>query len=107
MMRDIVDHEIARITARKGDMIADVNHPQRMVYLRRFADMDGQQFLRQFHRAYRGLPPPATLKRVAERARYLRPRLAATYRPDRKSVTEGKSAAVRVGLGGRGRFKKK
>src|SRR3546814_13284796 len=46
-MRDIVDHEISRITARKGDMIADVNHPQRMVYLRRFADMEGQQFLRQ------------------------------------------------------------
>src|SRR3546814_11345380 len=28
MMRDIVDHEIARITARKGDIIADVNHQQ-------------------------------------------------------------------------------
>ncbi|API61055.1 hypothetical protein BSL82_09140 [Tardibacter chloracetimidivorans] len=94
MMRDIVDHEIARITARKGDMIADVNHPQRMVYLRRFADMEGQQFLRQFHRDYRGLAPPAILERVAERARYLRPRLAAAYRTVLPSITEPEFARL-------------
>src|SRR3546814_5380846 len=88
MMRDIVDHGIARITARKGDMIADVNHPQRMVYLRRFADMEGQQFLRQFHRDYLGLAPPAILKRAAEPASYLRPRLTAAYRTHLTSVTE-------------------
>src|SRR3546814_20029239 len=65
-----------------------------MVYLRRFADREGQQFLRQFHRDYRGLAPPAILKRVAERARYLRPRLAAAYRTILPSVTEPEFARL-------------
>src|SRR3546814_19604152 len=75
-------------------MMADVNPPRRRVFRRRFADREGQLFLRQFHRDYRGLAPPAILKRVAERARYLRPRLAAAYRTIPPSVTEPEFARL-------------
>src|SRR3546814_16296785 len=78
----------------RGEMIADVNPRRRMGYLRRFADREGQHSLRQFPRDYRGLAPPAILKRVAERARYLRPRLAAAYRTILPSVTEPEFARL-------------
>jgi len=80
MMRDIVDYHIGTINQTRGDIITDTSHPLRMVYLRRFADMEGQQYLRRFYGDYRGLPPHAILERIAARAKFLRPRLAAAYR---------------------------
>lgn len=41
----------------------------RDAYLARFADQEGAEFLRRFHREYRGLTPEQVLDRVLERAR--------------------------------------
>lgn len=79
IMRDIVDYEIARLPGAKG-IIDDPNHPLRRVYLTRFADKEGQQYLWRFYPQYKHLGREAILARIAERAKYLRPRLAASYR---------------------------
>jgi membrane peptidoglycan carboxypeptidase len=80
MMRDIVDYHVGTIRRSRGDVVGDVRHPLRPVYLRRFADVEGRQYLERFHNDYRGLPRHAILDRIAARARYMRPRLAAAYR---------------------------
>src|SRR5690606_22378229 len=41
----------------------------REAYLARFADQEGAEFLRRFHREYRGLAPEQVLERVLEKAR--------------------------------------
>ncbi len=53
VMRDIVQHYMYGdgSTAR---MLEDVNDPARQEYLARFADREGQTFLRQFYAKYRG-----------------------------------------------------
>lgn len=79
IMRDIVDYQIARIPGTQG-ILDDPSHPRRQDYLRRFADMEGRQYLAGFYGQYRGLEPASILQHVAERAKFLRPRLAAAYR---------------------------
>lgn len=79
MMRDIVDYHIARIPGAKG-MLDDPAHPAREAYLRRFIDMEGRQYLARFYPDYRPLGRDAILAHIAERAKFLRPRLAAAYR---------------------------
>lgn len=79
MMRDIVDYHIARIPGTKG-ILEDPSHPARQDYLRRFIDMEGRQFLARFLPDYQSLDRPGILKHIAERAKFLRPRLAAAYR---------------------------
>ncbi len=79
MMRDIVDYQIARIPGTKGIM-DDPNHPLRRVYLNRFADMEGRQYLWRFYPQYRNLDRAGILARIAERSKYLKPRLAASFR---------------------------
>lgn len=79
MMRDIVDYQIARIPGAKG-VLENPSHPARQVYLRRFIDMEGRQFLARYLPEYRELDRAGILKHVAERAKFLRPRLAAAYR---------------------------
>ncbi|WP_150295028.1 penicillin-binding transpeptidase domain-containing protein [Sphingobium estronivorans] len=79
MMRDIVDYHIARIPGTEG-ILENPDHPARREYLRRFIDMEGRQYLARFLPAYRDLGRAAILTHVAERAKYLRPRLAAAFR---------------------------
>lgn len=79
IMRDIVDYQIARIPGTKG-IVEDPSHPARQAYLRRFIDMEGRQYLARFLPEYRNLDQDGILKHVAERAKFLRPRLAAAYR---------------------------
>lgn len=79
IMRDIVDYQIARIPGTKG-ILEDPSHPARKAYLRRFIDMEGRQYLARFLPEYRNLDRAGILKHVAERAKFLRPRLAAAYR---------------------------
>lgn len=79
MMRDIVDYRVARIPGTKG-ILVNPAHPARKDYLRRFADMEGRQFLARFLPDYRKLDRQGILRHLAERARFLRPRLAAAYR---------------------------
>ncbi|WP_169802852.1 transglycosylase domain-containing protein [Sphingobium herbicidovorans] len=79
MMRDIVDYHLARIPGAAG-IFERADHPRRDYYLRRFIDMEGRQYLARFRPQYRELDPTAIMSHVAERAKYLRPRLAAAFR---------------------------
>lgn len=79
IMRDIVDYQIARIPGTKG-ILEDPSQPARQAYLHRFIDMEGRQYLARFLPEYRDLDQAGILKHVAERAKFLRPRLAAAYR---------------------------
>ena len=79
MMRDIVDYHIARIPNTAG-ILENQNHPARKTYLRRFIDMEGRQYTERFLPDYRNLDRSGILEHIAERAKFLPPRLAAAYR---------------------------
>src|SRR3546814_6831828 len=79
MMRDIVDHHIANIPGARG-LLENPSHPGRHKYLVRFADMEGRQYLARFHKQSRNLDQAALLEQIATRAKFLRPRLAASFR---------------------------
>lgn len=79
MMRDIVNYHVARLPGTQG-LLDNPRHPARAAYLRTFADIEGRQYLARFLPDYRTLDRQGILARVAERAKFLRPRLAAAYR---------------------------
>ena len=54
MMRDIVNYYAVTLPGNPTGMIDNPQDPRRMEYLSRFADMEGRQFMDQFHRKYRG-----------------------------------------------------
>ncbi len=55
IMRDVVYHYIYRGPNGIGRVLEDVRHPDRAAYLARFADHEGQVFMRHFYRKYQGL----------------------------------------------------
>jgi membrane peptidoglycan carboxypeptidase len=79
VMRDIVDYHIAHIPDTDG-LIANSDQPMRKIYLKQFADQEGRQYLGRFYKQYKTLDRPAILAQVADRAKYSRPRLAASFR---------------------------
>ncbi|HSJ69046.1 MAG TPA: penicillin-binding transpeptidase domain-containing protein [Anditalea sp.] len=54
MMRDIVNYYAVSLPGNPTGMLDDPQDPRRIEYLSRFADMEGRQFMDQFHRKYRG-----------------------------------------------------
>lgn len=79
MMRDIVDYQIARIPDTSA-ILENPDQPARQTYLRRFIDMEGRQYLARFLPQYRDLDQAAIMNHVADRAKFLRSRLAAAFR---------------------------
>lgn len=79
MMRDIVAFHIAEGEA-PGALLTDSEHPARQHYLERFADREGSDFLRRFHRDYRGRSPDEALNLLASRIRPQPERLAVVFR---------------------------
>jgi len=79
IMRDIEDYHIARIPGATG-IFDNPDHPARKTYLRQFIDMEGRQYLARFLPDYRNLDRAGILAHIAERAKFLPPRLAAAYR---------------------------
>jgi membrane peptidoglycan carboxypeptidase len=79
VMRDIVDYQIAHIPDTNG-LLDNSDQPMRKVYLKQFADQEGRQYLGRFYKQYKTLDRPAILAQVASRAKYSRPRLAASFR---------------------------
>ncbi|MFQ5757085.1 MAG: transglycosylase domain-containing protein [Acidiferrobacterales bacterium] len=54
LMRDIVQYYMVRLPAFQTGFIEDRNHWLRHVYLERFADREGSEFLARFYRKYTG-----------------------------------------------------
>ena len=78
MMRDIVYHymyspEVATSILEQHD------HPQRQEYLKRFADQEGQVFLRRFYRKYAGKGTDDIVTLLVKGTKQQPKRLAALY----------------------------
>ena len=54
LMRDIVRHTMYRVEGSTAQLLKDDDDPRRLTYLARFADREGQVFLRRFWHKYRG-----------------------------------------------------
>jgi len=55
LMRDVVQHVMARREGERAALLGDPANPQRHAYLARFADKEGREFLARFQRKYAGL----------------------------------------------------
>ena len=89
MMRDIVYHYLYRPGAIASQLEAS-DSPQRRAYLERFADHEGQVFLRRFYARYRGKSPQEALAILTRNAEEHPARLATIYRtvyPEHDLVT--------------------
>jgi membrane peptidoglycan carboxypeptidase len=61
LMRDVVRYYVFRAPGSTGAILRDRKDPRRETYLRRFADREGQLFVGQFWRKYRGKTPDQAL----------------------------------------------
>ncbi len=89
VMRDIVYHYLYRPGAIASQLEAS-DSPQRRAYLERFADHEGQVFLRRFYAKYRGKSPQEALELLTHNAEDYPARLATIYRtvyPEHELVT--------------------
>jgi membrane peptidoglycan carboxypeptidase len=64
LMRDIVYHYAVHLPGNPTDALDNPDDPQRRVYLSRFADMEGLQFLDQFYLKYSGIHGDSLLHEV-------------------------------------------
>jgi membrane peptidoglycan carboxypeptidase len=89
LMRDIVSHYLYRPGAVASQLEAP-DSPQRRAYLERFADREGQVFLRRFYAKYRGKSSQEALEILTQNAEARPARLATIYRtvyPNHNLVT--------------------
>lgn len=54
LMRDVVRHTMYEVTGSTAQLLAQAGDPRRTQYLARFADQEGQVFLRRFWHKYQG-----------------------------------------------------
>lgn len=87
IMRDIVRYEMAQGSASAHDLLADRHDADREVYLRRFADQEGQGFLNHFYDDYHGRTPEEALALLASRTRPVPRRLATVFRTVRPDAS--------------------
>ena len=78
MMRDIVYHYMYSPEAATA-ILEQRDHPQRQEYLKRFADREGQVFLRRFYRKYAGKSTDDIVNLAAKGTKQQPKRLAALY----------------------------
>lgn len=79
LMRDIVYHYLYRPGALAAQMEA-TDSPQRRAFLERFADHEGQVYLRRFYAKYRGKSPDEAFDLLTQHAEAHPERLATIYR---------------------------
>ncbi len=79
LIRDIVSYEIAQDGTQVSELLNDRDDPQRMAYLRRFADKEGRVYLSRFWHDYHGLTPDQALELLASRTRPDPRRLAVIF----------------------------
>jgi membrane peptidoglycan carboxypeptidase len=68
-MRDIVSYFMFRGPGATARILEDTTDPARMEYLARFADREGSEFIRQFHRKYRDVPSDSLLDALVRERR--------------------------------------
>ncbi|MGH7046759.1 MAG: transglycosylase domain-containing protein [Stellaceae bacterium] len=93
LMRDIVDHYIAADGPDVTRLLSDPDDPERMIYLWRFADREGREYLDRFWRDYHGRTPQQALDLLASRTRPVPRRLAVVFRTVRPDASKDALAA--------------
>ena len=79
-MRDVVRHTMYQVPGSTAQLLDDADDPRRMEYLARFADREGQVFLRRFWRKYQGKTPDEVQEAFLDGLRPGAERLAAVFR---------------------------
>ncbi|MBZ0106001.1 MAG: transglycosylase domain-containing protein [Sulfuricella denitrificans] len=85
IMRDVERYYMFNIPGSSANILRDARDPNRKVYLQRFADKEGQEFISRFYQKYRNRTPQeiseiffsgvkSTRRRLAAAHRYLYPR---------------------------------
>ncbi len=80
LMREVVDHYIAAGGESTAELLHNPDDPERMIYLWRFADQEGRDYLDRFWRDYHGRTPQQALDLLASRTRPDPKRLAVVFR---------------------------
>ncbi len=80
LMRDLITHRMYQLPGLPTDILTDVEHPERKVYLERFAELEGRQYPARFHHKYKGLRTDEALALIAQEVRQTPRRLAAIHR---------------------------
>ncbi|MFT3760603.1 transglycosylase domain-containing protein [Thauera sp.] len=80
LMREIVRHTMYEVPGSTAQLLEDAEDPRRAEYLARFADREGQVFLRRFWRKYQGLKPDEMRSLLLDGLRPGVERLAAVFR---------------------------
>ena len=80
LMRDIVHYYMYRVPGSTARILTDVEDPARQEYLARFADKEGQVFLKRFHDKYREKRPEEQLELLLQSVRPTPKSLAAAFR---------------------------
>ena len=79
LMRDLVQHVMARDASERGALFDDPQDPQRSRYLARFADKEGAEFIARFYRRYTGKSARQADALLAGSLRATPARLAAAF----------------------------
>ncbi len=80
LMREVVDHYIAADDQSTAELLRNPDDPERMIYLWRFADQEGRDYLDRFWHDYHARTPQQALDLLASRTRPDAQRLAAVFR---------------------------
>lgn len=80
LMRDIVRYTMYQVPGSTAQLLKDDDDPRRLEYLARFADREGQVFLRRFWHKYQGKPPEEIRDIFLDGLRPGADRLAAVFR---------------------------
>ncbi len=79
LMRDIVRYQMLQIKGSSARILRDADDPSREVYLRKFADKEGKEFINRFYLKYKGKPAAEIEETFFASFRHTPRRLAAAY----------------------------
>jgi membrane peptidoglycan carboxypeptidase len=79
LMRDVVQHVMARSEGESASLIDNSSDPRRQQYLSRFADKEGREFIARFYRKYMDKSAQETEELLVRSARPTPTRLAAAF----------------------------
>ncbi|MHB1375139.1 MAG: transglycosylase domain-containing protein [Thauera sp.] len=80
LMRELVRHAMYQVPGSTARLLEDNDDPRRIEYLARFADREGQLFLRRFWRKYQHSTPEEIRSTLLDGLRPTSDRLAAVFR---------------------------
>ena len=80
LMRDVVNHNMFLVPGSSAQILRDADDPRRTQYLERFADQEGQTFIRRYLAKYQGLNAQERQALLLNGLRTTTSRLAAIHR---------------------------